>query len=169
MKARKFERSIGDARGFTLIEMLVVIAIICALGGITVIGYNAVARDVRFRKAMGECAMLISACKTYRSLVNVWPDEASHAAILAILASPIDTGQLGRPPVLDTLKQSQVDGSGTMIDPWGSPYVIEFPEEGILVYSFGPDQESDEGHYDGDGCPDGAHASFTPPVDDVKP
>lgn len=156
-------------RGFTLIEILVVIAIISILAGITVIGYTVVSEAVRFGRARGECAMLQSACKGYRALVGEWPAAATQAEILAILMSQTRTDQRAGPPALDDLKHSQVDATGTMIDPWGNPYVIEFSEEGVKVYSFGPDGESDGGHSDGDGCPASAHASLSEPIDDVRP
>jgi len=49
--------------------------------------------------------------------------------------------------------------------------VIEFPEDSVLVYSFGPACDSDMGHYEGDGCADGVHESMgmSAPYDDVKP
>ncbi len=115
--------------------------------------------------------MLISACRTYHALCGEWPEAPAHEDVLAILTSPIRTDRLMRPAILDNLKESQVDESGRMIDPWESPYVIEFPEDSVLVYSFGPDCDSDEGHYEGDGCADGDHGSLgiPEPWDDVRP
>ena len=164
----------GERSGFTLIEILVVIAIIGILAGITLVGYGAIMRDIRIRKARGECAILLAACKTYHALLHEWPDSVEsdrELEILTILSSPIETPDLGRPAVLESLKESQTDDQGRMIDPWGNPYAIEFPEDQVLVYSFGPDMDSDEAHFDGDGCADGAHDAMGlgKPVDDVRP
>ena len=157
-------------RGFTLIEMLVVIAIIGILAGITIVGYGAVMRDINIRKARADCAMLGAACRMYHAHVHEWPLGADQVEIIHLrLMSPIETTDLGRPPVLDGLKESQLDTDGYFMDPWKSPYVIEFPDEGVLIYSFGPDAQSDWGHFEGDGCAAADHASLTPPVDDVRP
>lgn len=157
--------------GFTLVEMLVVIAIIGVLAGVTVIGYRPVMHDMRVRRARADCATLETACKTYRSYAHEWPEGADQSDILGKLTSPIDTADLGREPPLEDLKKSQTDDQGRMIDPWGSPYVIEFPEAAILIYSPGLDGESDMGHSEGDGCAGGAHAALglVRPVDDVRP
>jgi len=109
-------------KGFTLIEMLVVIAIIGVLAGITIVGYTSVMRDVRIQTARGECAMLISACKTYRALSHVWPEGDFQDDVLLNLTSPIEMPEAHRPAVLEGLKESQIDDqTGLMIDAWGSP------------------------------------------------
>lgn len=157
-------------RGLMLIEAILTVLVIAFVAGLTTLSLRFAVRRARTYKAREECAMLIAACKTYRAFVNEWPKADSQEDVLAILCAPVVSGYV-RGPVLGSLKEMQIDDVGRFVGPWGSPYVIEFPEEGILVYSFGPDMESDEGHFEGDGCAEGVHASLglRVSVDDVRP
>jgi len=60
--------------------------------------------------------------------------------------------------------------TGDIMDVWGNPIAIEIDaaKKSVLVYSFGEDEESDMGHYLGDGCPDADHAGLEEPVDDIS-
>ncbi len=153
-----------------LIEAILAVLIIAVVAGLTTLGLCFAVRKARTHKAREECAMLIAACKMYRALVNEWPKANRQQDIIDHLLSP-QLPRMGRPPVLLDLTEADFDLAGRMIDPWRSPYVIEFPEGRVLVYSFGPDMESDEGHFEGDGCTEGVHEALglCVPVDDVRP
>ena len=174
-------------RGFTLIEMLVVIAIIGILAGVTIVGYGAVMNDMRIQKARSECALLGAAGSMYHALLHRWPDPgdgSSQVDIITYLTDPIETDDLGRPPALEVVKESQLNAGGEFIDPWGTPYTFEFPNGFLVhslrvysadpvlsfrVFSWGPDVDLDYGHFEGDGCPAADHSSLTEPIDDVRP
>lgn len=72
-----------NQKGFTLIELMIVVAIIGILAAIALPAYQ----DYTVRAKVSECAGIISSCKTsvteYAASMNEWPSGAGDLAELA--------------------------------------------------------------------------------------
>ncbi|MCZ7643802.1 MAG: type II secretion system GspH family protein [Planctomycetota bacterium] len=112
-------------RGFTLLEVLAVMAILALLLGVGLWGYRASRTTVARSAAQADLTALRQAIETYRELYEAWPAGASNAEIVRTLRT-----RYSRDPVLERLKDRQVDAEGNWIDPWGRPYEVEIlPDE----------------------------------------
>jgi general secretion pathway protein G len=103
----------GSARGFTLIELMVVVLIIAMLG--TFVAPNVMNR---FRKAKTDLAkprmaMIENALKSFEFDCGRLPDE-SEGGLEALMVAPPELEEKWNGPYL---KQSQ------LLDPWGNPYI----------------------------------------------
>ena len=97
--------------GFTLLEVLVVVAILVILAGVGVVATTKYLEDARKKQAQLQCKSLVQACETY------YLDAQSghqYPETLQQLIQPFGgTGGTG-----SLLKNGQND----LIDPWGQPY-----------------------------------------------
>lgn len=136
MNATKSRGVKAAGGGFTLIEMLVVIAIITILLLALFPAMNAAFRNARRGRASHEIASLVAAIKSYHSEYGKWPcpnngtdDQTFHAASgnpssADAQAQVINclTNNPERHVFLDVPARSMVNGF--YVDPWGNPYVI---------------------------------------------
>ena len=94
-------------RGFTLLEVLVVVAIIVILAGVGTMYVLPRLEEAKVRRAKIDCEALSQAVETYK----------------------LNNGQY--PQTLAELTQSQPDGGAALIapdkirDPWGKPYQLD--------------------------------------------
>lgn len=129
-----------DRRGFTLLEILVVLAIIGLLVGLVVSN-----TDKIFGQSQEAVARIFvrDSLKTplvrYRIDVGDYPSTAEGLA--ALITAPHGAVGGWRGPYLD------VSGGKLPVDPWGQPYVYRYPATknpgGFDVYSAGPDKTAD--------------------------
>jgi len=122
MRGKDNEKRRSGASGFTLIEVLLVVAILGILAGVVVVNFAG-----KQKKAM------VDACRA--SIQNI---------CTAVDMYEVDTGRL--PPALNSLIQS--DGSpnwrgpyirgGLPKDPWGNDYQYSQSGDGYQVVSPGP-------------------------------
>jgi general secretion pathway protein G len=111
--SRATRRARESARGFTLIELMVVILIIAMLG--TFVAPNVMNR---FRKAKADLAkprmaVIENALKSFEFDCGRLPDE-SEGGLEALMTAPPELEEKWNGPYL---KQSQ------LLDPWGNPYI----------------------------------------------
>jgi len=110
-------------QGFTLIEILVVVAIIGMLGAVAVPAYMNYLADARIATTRSLIGNVDVAVKSYNMKHGKYPES------------------------LDVLTQEQSDGSeplleGEPVDPWGNELKYERPSKGRpRITSFGPDGE----------------------------
>jgi general secretion pathway protein G len=121
---------LGDA-GFTLLELLVVLAILALLAGIAtprVIGYLSSAKS---EAARIQIESLGQALDLYRLDAGGYPTQAQ--GLEALVAKPAETRRWNGP---------YLKGAKAPLDPWGRPYVYRAPGAGgrdYDLYSLGAD------------------------------
>src|SRR5712692_8182197 len=91
--------------GFTLMEVLVVVAIIVVLAGVAVPMYMRYLDDAKINRAKVDVKTIANTCETYKLQYGDLP------ASLEVLTQPTPDG---RPPYLEM---------SSLLDPWNNPYV----------------------------------------------
>jgi len=141
-------------RNFTLVEMLVVIAIIAVLAGLLLTAIGGVKEKAKKSKAMAECQAILTAIKSYETTYGVLPwgggalNDTSSSTIKDVklggtAGTATDTNYetliqwLTQAPTYSSgpdtsgnlrkikfLDPASADGTKTYLDPWGNRYVI---------------------------------------------
>ncbi len=109
-------------QGFTLIEILVAVAIIGILGTVATISITRSLDKAKVTAAQEAVRNIQSACETYKMTTKKYPSD------LNALVS-------GDDPYLQ-------GGEGSLEDPWGNDYRMEKKGKNIVIISNGPDGES---------------------------
>lgn len=126
-------------RGFSLIELIVVIGIIMLLAGITLSVSGGVMARQTITKAKGEMQTIAQALERYKQRYHEYPARENTASLTAALY-----GDEGNPPKILIPKRSgtsvsmvaveaepllgsemdykEVSGDTVLVDPWGNPY-----------------------------------------------
>lgn len=121
-------------RGFTLVELMVVIVILGILATAVTLKVMGALREARVNRAKEDLSKVVQALETYRAKKGEYPED------LSALTEPLD--------------ENYTEGllSGIPKDPWGNEYYYEREEEGkgYMLLSYGPNGEYDEGAEEGD-------------------
>ncbi len=110
------QRRLSRRAGFTLLEVLVVVAILVILSTVAIVATTRYLEDARKGRAQLQCRSLSTAIEAYRT-------NAANPTF----EEPTDLGQLLQPPFGGTsfLKNGQED----LYDPWGNQYQMRpFPQ-----------------------------------------
>jgi type II secretory pathway pseudopilin PulG len=96
--------------------------------------------------AQNSARQLATALTAYHTEYGTYPD-ATDGELIKILA-----GRNPKTIVFIETPLKQLDSSGRLIDPWGSPYRIAIPARGakVKVWSIGPNKIDDQGREDSD-------------------
>lgn len=139
MKNRRIRR-----RGFTLMEVLLVLAILVILGSFVTVGYVQLQRNANNDAARSQIAMLEDAVSFYTLAIGKIPD--ANDGLNALLAPP---PSLKNPAKWagPYIKEKQLPK-----DPWGNDYMYEVVNDTdgtFKIYSYGANgQQGDEDDID---------------------
>lgn len=111
-------------RGFTLVEMLVVVGILAILMGTLVSSFAAAERKARISRAAADCGEITKAILAYGNYVDTGIPTCDDAVagedtLSYILGAGTDRAG-GRIPVLYNATLT----NGKILDPWGKPYRV---------------------------------------------
>ncbi|MCA9003370.1 MAG: type II secretion system protein GspG [Planctomycetes bacterium] len=131
--------------GFTLIEMIVTIAILALLAGIATPLVTRQVEKGRIARAQADCDAIVKAIYMYHVEFGKYPSGSQGDATLNF-QGPGGTG-------FAALKAELVQGSVKFLnkevgkDPWGNQYCYKIdtqtsPGQDVVVYSMGPDGTS---------------------------
>ena len=124
---REGRRTLKDRRGFTLIEMLVVIAIIAVLAGVVAPAVFRNVGDAKTGAAKSQIALLSLALTQYRLDADQFPATEQGLPALRAMPTAGDPPRVWRGPYLQRTVPN---------DPWGRPYVYASPGRGEQAQSF---------------------------------
>ena len=158
-------------RGFTLIELMIVISIIGILAGLTVAVVGPMQRRNQYTAAKATIQKLDMAINNYYSDCGAYPptpeERHGNATIYGVLTGDINhdgtynpaagdiprNHKLWRGPYLP-IDRKYSDGGGNLLDPWSTPYrYLENERENptckanpttYLLYSCGVDRTADD-------------------------
>jgi len=118
-------------RGFTLMEVLLVLAILVVLGSMVTVGYMQIQRNANRDAAKGQIGLLEDAVQLYA--LNVGTCPTTQQGLLALREAPSDLKNAAKwagPYLSEELP----------IDPWGQAYQYEqISAEEFKIWSNGPD------------------------------
>ncbi len=123
-------------RGFTLVEILVVITIVVLLAGLAITNLNKVLGN-----SQADVARLFvnqglkTALVTYRLNLGSYP--TTEEGLQALITAPSAKADRWRGPY--------IEGNKIPLDPWSQPYQYRYPgvhnKDGYDLWSMGPDQK----------------------------
>ena len=118
-----------NKKGFTLIELMIVVVILASLAAMIVPRIMGRADDAKRNIARGEIQSITTALKLYKLDNGLYPSSQEG---LSVLLSP----ENGREPYLDKIK-----------DPWKREYRYKYKgvhnTSGFDIWSLGPDENDD--------------------------
>ncbi len=163
----------NSASGFTLVEMLVVVAIIALLAAILIPSLGGAQKTARKRKAELECNAIKTAVEQFHGDFHYMPwkvkndkervgadswaeDAADQKDVMDILRGENKLGKA----YLEVSSRDTKGDEGVFYDPWGNPYRIGIDRNldqqvdykgktykaRVLVISLGPDGEESDGN-----------------------
>lgn len=145
LESIRSRRRVGDCRGYTLLEMILVILIITLLIGMGVYSLVGVMGDAESVAAKADIKNLETNLIRYRTVCDAFPtnEQGLQALVTRPSVNPIPRQWK------QLLKESAVK------DPWGNPYQYKNPgtrnEGSYDIYSFGEDgveSEDDIGNWE---------------------
>jgi len=135
---KKAKNVLKDSRGFTLVELIVVVAIIAVLAGVLMprlLGYT---NQARVSRTMGDIAAM-------RSIIEAYAANEGQG----YYPKADNTSDDGVAKILQAKGIKWTGGTDGVKDPWGTPYeYMTFKDEnsverqGYLIRSAGPDRKS---------------------------
>jgi prepilin-type N-terminal cleavage/methylation domain-containing protein len=161
---RRPAHSQGATRAFTLIELLMVIALIGILAAITLSAVRGVKERASIGQAKAELAVLATALESYKRQYGDYPQiqdaEGDPARLYESLLGQRGPGNnlltTGRKVFIEVGKLSLAaedpeDSDNYLVDPWGHAYryiyysrtntTANITQRGYVLYSSGPDGE----------------------------
>ncbi len=121
-------------RGFTLIEVLLVLTILVIIGSIAVVAIVPMQRNAYIRAAEAQVKAFKTPLQAYRIDIGTYPNSSQGLEALRNPPSDLASPTKWRGPYLETPVPA---------DPWSNPYRYEYPgkfqEDWPDIWSYGPD------------------------------
>ena len=127
-----------NRRGFTLIELLVVVGMIAIILGALTTSVASARERARIQRATSDVKVITQAILGYENYsrggqyelpVIQSPQECNKGTLSFLLGKEsADSG--GKIPML---LMAQLQGAGTMVDPWGTPYRLTIKSHSINI------------------------------------
>ena len=125
-------RSTPSVRGFTLVELLLVLVILGTLAAIVIPKFSGRTEQAKLAAAKTDIANISSALNTYEIDNGTYPPE--NLGLSALLEAPRDATSWRGP----YLQKNELP-----VDPWQNPYIYQYPgtrnPASFDLYSYGPD------------------------------
>lgn len=121
-----------NKRGFTLVELLVVVGMIAVILGAISVSYSTAQQRARIQKATGDVKVVAQAILAYENHdkkfeLPTYPSPVvADASTLSFLLGDKSGANGDKIPVL--LQAQLRSGSKRMLDPWGTPYKLKIKE-----------------------------------------
>lgn len=155
---RTTEREHSARRGFTLLELLVVICIIAILAGLAVAAAFVVMNGARVKDARATSTRFYAAIDAYRTQQGCLPIQVLYNAETDPDAAYENcdvirqvNGMMNSAKLLK-VSQKELNASGSLVDPWGRPYRVcmwknpgDIRNRFLQVYSCGPNGRWEHG------------------------
>src|SRR5262245_6034214 len=125
------KRRRNGRRGFTLMEVLLVLAILVVLGSMVTVGYLQIQKGANRDAAKGQIGMLENAIDLYALHIGSCPTTQQGLEALRVAPSDLRNPAKWAGPYLK---------SAVPTDPWGQPYQYEqIALDQFRIWSNGPD------------------------------
>lgn len=128
----------GKHKGFTLVELMVVVGMIALLMGAMVTAATASSKRARIQRATNDVKVITQAILGYENFARggnyklpaMERQDADSSSIGFLLGHGESTDTGGQIPALLV---AALQGGGKMLDPWGTPYKVTIREGGTSV------------------------------------
>jgi prepilin-type N-terminal cleavage/methylation domain-containing protein len=125
---------ISSKKGFTLVELLVVIGMIAVITGALTVSVQSARERARIQKATTEVKVIAQAILGYEN----WDQGSGRFELPTMTKATADKGNLGfllgqganaqSGGKIPVLLMAALEGGGQMKDPWGTPYRVTIRE-----------------------------------------
>ena len=135
-------------RGFTIVELLIVIVVIAILAAISIVAYTGIQNNARASERQQDANNIVKVAETYFAQTSAYPTTIAHfaAADNAKLPANIDIATTEASPstTLGTVAPTITSTNGPTVSGSTKTYIVRScgATSGIMVYYFDPRDSS---------------------------
>ena len=133
-------------RGFTIVELLIVIVVIAILAAISIVAYNGIQNNARASERQQDANNIVKVAETYFAQEGAYPTTTDHFgdADNATLPANVVVGTSGTAPNLGTAAPTITSTNGPTVSGSTKTYIVRScgGTNGVMVYYFDPRDSS---------------------------